>query len=94
MLDGKSASAVKLSAEAPNHCLTDTDFALDFIAHDLCRTVSDANDSQFQSLHGWRSVLPHQNVENIFGRSKDRGLRQLYSLKTRPLQELPQAAIF
>ena len=38
MLNGKSASAVKLSAEAPNHCLTDTDFALDFIAHDLCRT--------------------------------------------------------
>ena len=65
-MSGNNANAEKLSADAPNHCLTEPDFALDFIAHDLCRTATDANDSQFQSLHGWRPGLPHQNVENIF----------------------------
>ena len=38
-LNGNNANAEMLSAEAPNHCLTEPDFALDFIAHDLCRTV-------------------------------------------------------
>src|SRR5476649_788678 len=65
-LNGSNANAETASADAPNHCLTEPDFALDFIAHDLCRTATDANDSQFQSLHGWRPGLPHQNVENIF----------------------------
>ena len=46
-LSGSIANAEKLSAEAPNHCLTEPDFcltkpdfALDFIAHDLCRTAT------------------------------------------------------
>jgi hypothetical protein len=66
ILSGSNANADKLNAEIPNHCLTEPGFALDFISHDLCRTAADANDSQFQSLHGWRSVLPQQKVENIF----------------------------
>jgi hypothetical protein len=37
-LNGSNASAEKLKAHVPNHCLTEPDFALDFIAHDLCRT--------------------------------------------------------
>jgi hypothetical protein len=57
-LSGSNAKAEKLNAETPNHCLTEPDFALDFMTHDLCRTATDANDSQFQSLHGWHSVLP------------------------------------
>jgi hypothetical protein len=32
MLNGSKASADILNAEAPNHCLTEPDFALDFIA--------------------------------------------------------------
>jgi hypothetical protein len=63
---GSSANAAKLNAETPNHCLTEPDIALDFMTHDLCRTATDANDSQFQSLHEWRSGLPQQKVENIF----------------------------
>ncbi|WWL46299.1 hypothetical protein V5O39_18695 [Pseudomonas parakoreensis] len=31
-LIGNSANAEKLNAETPNHCLTEPDFALDFIA--------------------------------------------------------------
>src|SRR6478752_5537531 len=58
-LSGSNANAEKLNADTPNHCLTEPDFALDFIAHDLCRTATDANDSQFQSVHGWQSGLPH-----------------------------------
>jgi hypothetical protein len=46
--------------------MTEPDIALDFMTHDLCRTATDANDSQFQSLHEWRSGLPQQKVENIF----------------------------
>jgi hypothetical protein len=65
-LIGSNAYAEKLNADAPNHCLTEPDFALDFIAHDLCRTATDANDSQFQSLHGWRPGLPHYKFENTF----------------------------
>jgi hypothetical protein len=65
-LNGSNANAEKLKAHVPNHCLTEPDFALDFIAHDLCRTTTDANDSQFQSLHEWRRGLPHQNFEIIF----------------------------
>ncbi|MGY2342779.1 hypothetical protein ACW9HW_26440, partial [Pseudomonas sp. SDO5532_S415] len=70
-LSGSNAKAEKLNAETfkaetLNHRLTEPDFALDFMTHDLCRTAADANDSQFQSLHGWRSVLPQQKVENIF----------------------------
>jgi hypothetical protein len=37
-LNGSNTSAEKLKAHVPNHCLTEPDFALDFIAHDLCRT--------------------------------------------------------
>jgi len=40
-LSGSSANAEKLSADAPNHCLTEPDFALDFIASDLCRTATE-----------------------------------------------------
>ncbi|CAI8995013.1 hypothetical protein EMIT0P74_90086 [Pseudomonas sp. IT-P74] len=46
--------------------MTEPDFALDFMTHDLCRTATDANDSQFQSLHEWQSGLPQQKIENIF----------------------------
>ena len=56
---GSSANAAKLNADTPNHCLTEPGIALDFMTHDLCRTATDANDSQFQSLHGWGSGLPH-----------------------------------
>jgi hypothetical protein len=63
---GSSANAAKLNADTPNHCLTEPDIALDFMTHDLCRTATDANDSQFQSLHGWHSVLPQQKVEIFF----------------------------
>ncbi|WP_256660420.1 hypothetical protein [Pseudomonas sp. G(2018)] len=70
-LSGSNAIAEKLNAETfkaetLNHRLTEPDFALDFMTLDLCRTAADANDSQFQSLHGWRSVSPQQKVENIF----------------------------
>ncbi len=30
-LNGSNANAEKLNADAPNHCLTEPDFALDFI---------------------------------------------------------------
>jgi hypothetical protein len=78
-LSGSNANAVKLSAVTPNHCLTEPDFALDFMTHDLCRTVTDANDSQFQSLHGWQSVLPQQKVENIFPSGMWRLIRPIAS---------------
>jgi hypothetical protein len=32
-LDGSNANAEMLNADAPNQCLTEPDFALDFIAH-------------------------------------------------------------
>nr|WP_242070533.1 hypothetical protein [Pseudomonas mohnii] len=65
-LGGNNANAEKLNAATPHHCLTEPDFALDFMTRDLCRTAMDANESQFQSLHEWRSDLPQHKLENNF----------------------------
>ena len=64
-LNGSKANAEKLKAHVPNHCLTEPDVALDFIAHDLCRTYGMRMTRSFSHYTDGVGVYLIRNFKNI-----------------------------